>query len=60
MRMHSEFMAGEATREVFMRNMRRVREQVNAHFERGRVQRINLALEREGQGKTGIRAPILD
>ena len=58
-RMHTEYRAGEATREVFMRNMLPVRERVNEHFEQGRVQRINLALEREGQGKAGIKAPVL-
>ena len=58
-RMHTEYMAGEVTREVFMRNMSPVREWVNERFEARRVQRINLALEREGWGKAGIVAPVL-
>ena len=58
-RMHNEYMAGEAMREVFMRNMAPMREWVNERFEARRVQRINLALEREGQEKAGIIAPTL-
>ena len=58
-RMHTEFMAGEATREAFMRNMPPVRERVNGHFEAGRVQRINLALRREGEGEPRNIAPVL-
>ena len=58
-RMRNEYMAGEALREVFMRNMSPVREWVNERFEARRVQRINLALEREGQGKVGVIAPTL-
>ena len=50
-KMHTEYMAGEALREVFMRNMSPVREWVNERFEARRVQRINMALEREGGGK---------
>ncbi|KAM0800320.1 hypothetical protein BDR22DRAFT_963282 [Usnea florida] len=58
-RMHNEYMAGEAMREIFMRNMAPVREWVNERFEARRVQRIDLALEREGVGNTGIVAPTL-
>ena len=58
-RMHNEYMAGEAMREIFMRNMSPVREWVNERFEAKRVQRINLALEREGQWKTVRTAPLL-
>ena len=58
-RMQNEYMAGEAMREVFMRNMSPVREWVNERFEARRVQRINLALEREGQWKTVSTVPVL-
>ena len=58
-RMHNEYMAGEAMREVFMRNMSPVRAWVNERFEARRVQMINLASEREGQWKTASVAPLL-
>ena len=58
-RMHTEYMAGEAMREVFMQNMSPVRAWVNERFKARRVQRINLALEREGQWKTASTAPLL-
>ena len=59
-RMHNEYMAGEAMREVFMRNMAPLRDWVNERFEARRVQKIKLALEREGQWKTASTAPLLD
>ena len=58
-RMHNEFMAGEAMWEVFMRKMAPVRTWINERFEARRVQRINLALERERAGNPGIAAPTL-